>query len=260
MEKGIFAWFGFLDPIEVRLFQIAEAGFGHVALWWEDETWPKLVRRLDMVEMARENGLKVDSIHLPYRDINGIWKRGNQPIVKHYQEALREIAACGGKTCVLHVQDEWYKPQETRYGIRFFEGILRIAEQYGLRIALENTHHTEILEHLLHAFPVPHLGLCYDSSHDYYHTETKGALLGRLKERLLCLHLSDTDGVEDRHWIPGTGIVDFAVIQKTLSSVSFDGAQALEVCATVAQREEGPTFFLKEAHRAIGAATDLTDL
>lgn len=251
MQKGIFNWFGFLDPIEVRLEQIKESGFSHVALWWEDETWPKTVKRFDMVRMAEAADLTVDSIHLPYLEINDIWQEDNRKSTESYQNYLMEIASSGGKLCVLHLQNEWYEPETLEPGYRFIEGMVTLAEQLNLKIALENTHHTHLVSEALRLFPSKKLGICYDSSHDFFSTETHGALLKKHSERLFCLHLSDTDGLEDRHWTPGPGIVDFSMLNEEFRLAGYQGIRTLEVIANERQKELGAEAFLTEAYRSL---------
>ncbi len=251
MQKGIFNWFGFLDPIEVRLEQIARSGFGHVALWWEDETWPKLVKRFDMIKMVEKAGLALDSIHLPYLEINDIWQEDNRKISEIYQNYLQEIASSGGKLCVLHLQNEWYEPETLEPGYRFVQSMVTLAEQLKIKIALENTHHTHLLSEALRLFPSRNLGMCYDSSHDFYQTETQGELLKKHSERLFCLHLSDTDGQEDRHWTLGPGIVDLGMLKNEFRSVGYQGVRTLEVIANERQKELGAEGFLAEAYQSL---------
>lgn len=251
MQKGIFSWFGFLDSIENRLNQIKMSGFDHVALWWEDETWPLLVKRFDMLLMAEKAGLQVDSIHLPYYGINAIWEKDNQEITQCYRTYLEEIALSGGKICVLHLQNDWLNPQTLNHGYRFLESLVLLAEQLQLKIALENTHHTQLLSEAFKRFPSDSLGMCYDSSHDFYKTETKGALLKKHGDRLFCLHLSDTDGEADRHWTPGLGSVDFRMLHDEFQLFNYQGVYTLEVNADERQKELGAVAFLTEAYAAM---------
>ena len=251
MQTGIFSWFGFLDPIGVRLEQIKRSGFSHVSLWWEDETWPELVSRFDMVTMAEETGLAVDSIHLPYLEINGIWEKDNRKITEQYRTYLQEIASAGGKLCVLHLQNEWFEPESVASGYRFLESQLALAERLGMRIALENTHFTYLLGGALEQFPSSSLGLCYDSSHDFFETETRGLLLQENRDRVFCLHLSDTDGKKDRHWTPGPGIVDFSMLNRELQQAAYTGVHTLEVWADESQKELGAEGFLAQAKRSL---------
>ncbi len=251
MQKGIFSWFGFLESIEIRLGQINNCGFDHVALWWEDETWPTLVKRFDMVKMAEKAGLTVDSIHLPYLEINDIWKQDNKEITNCYATYLREIASSGGELCVLHLQNEWFAPESLASGYRFLESMVLLAEELQVKIALENTHHTYLLSDALNHFPSESLGMCYDSSHDFYKTESKGELLKKHGDRLFCLHLSDTDGQADRHWTPGLGMVDFKCLSHDFQSFGYRGVYTLEVLADQRQKELGAEAFLAESYEAL---------
>jgi len=48
-------------------------------------------------------------------------------------------------------------------------------------------------------------------------------------ERLIALHIQDTDGKKDRHWLPGQGIIDWAQFMKDLISIDYQGVLTLEI-------------------------------
>ena len=53
-------------------------------------------------------------------------------------------------------------------------------------------------------------------------------------DRLFTLHLHDTDGDGDRHWVPGRGIIDWGAFIDRLSVLNFTGSRILEVQSTLA--------------------------
>ena len=50
-----------------------------------------------------------------------------------------------------------------------------------------------------------------------------------LKEHLVGLHVSDRDQINERHWLPGEGIVDFMAVLSALESFGYSGYFTYEV-------------------------------
>lgn len=50
-----------------------------------------------------------------------------------------------------------------------------------------------------------------------------------LKDYLVGLHVSDRDAVNERHWLPGEGIVDFMSVLSALEKIGYDGCFTYEV-------------------------------
>ena len=51
-----------------------------------------------------------------------------------------------------------------------------------------------------------------------------------LCDYLVGLHVSDRDETNERHWLPGEGIVDFMSVIAALEKIGYDGYFTYEVC------------------------------
>ena len=51
-----------------------------------------------------------------------------------------------------------------------------------------------------------------------------------LRDYLVGLHVSDRDEINERHWLPGEGIVDFMSVIAALEKIGYDGYFTYEVC------------------------------
>ncbi|MBT5711916.1 hypothetical protein HOI71_12795 [Candidatus Poribacteria bacterium] len=49
-----------------------------------------------------------------------------------------------------------------------------------------------------------------------------------LADRLITLHVSDYNGIDERHWLPFRGVVDWAAFANALADVEFRGAFVYE--------------------------------
>jgi len=250
MKSGIFNWFGYVLPIEDRLKMIKEAGFDNVMLWWEDEDYPYFRDKKNFVSLAKEFGLGVDNIHLPYEDCNLLWSDKTSEREAHVNEVIKYLEGCkssGAEKVVLHTNRSSLSDVDYKNGYKSFDKIINFAEDIKIKVAVENTRKFNYTEFILNEFNSKYLGFCYDSSHDFIDGESKGEILNKWKNRLFCVHLSDNDGTDDKHWLPRKGIVDFKSIVSTIKTTSCDSL-SMEVYPSEEEKKLSPVEFLKIAY------------
>ncbi len=250
MKSGIFNWFGYVLPIEDRLKMIKEAGFDNVMLWWEDEDYPYFRDKKTFVSLAKEFGLGVDNIHLPYEDCNLLWSDKTSEREAHVNEVIKYLEGCkssGAEKVVLHTNRSSLSDVDYKNGYKSFDKIINFAEDIKIKVAVENTRKFNYTEFILNEFNSKYLGFCYDSSHDFIDGESKGEILNKWKNRLFCVHLSDNDGTDDKHWLPRKGIVDFKSIVSTIKTTSCDSL-SMEVYPSEEEKKLSPAEFLKIAY------------
>ncbi len=69
----MYAAFGFHVPFDQRMGLIADAGFDCTSLCWEHKNERARELKLAVPEIAREAGLEVESVHVPYSWCNDFW-------------------------------------------------------------------------------------------------------------------------------------------------------------------------------------------
>jgi sugar phosphate isomerase/epimerase len=226
MKYAMFSWFGYLQPFEERLKVVKEAGFDGVMFSWADETWPDLVKKEDMPDIIRKNGLYIENMHLPYLGYNPIWGKDGierQQLQKDFKEYLIAANTHGIDNVVMHTCDMDPFEYDLSQGLDFFREIEEAADRYEVNVAIENIIRKDILDMLLTELESEYVGLCYDSSHDYI-TQEEGThwILEKYKHRLKALHISDNNFEKDCHWIPGSGKIDFTLVKEILMEIDSD--------------------------------------
>jgi sugar phosphate isomerase/epimerase len=73
----------------------------------------------------------------------------------------------------------------------------------------------------------PDLRVCFDPNHLFDEEHT--ALLRAVGDRVAAVHFSDYDGLDERHWMPGEGVIDWREIVRTLSEIGYEGPYLYEV-------------------------------
>ena len=87
----------------------------------------------------------------------------------------------------------------------------------------------EELEEIVDGFPADRIGICLDVNHASPRTEIMPQLIRRLGPRINTFHISDTDGVDECHWFPGYGIIDWPACMKEIKALTRDVLLVLEV-------------------------------
>lgn len=252
MKKCIFSWFGYVIPLPERLKLIKESGFDATCLWWEDETYPQVIPVDDMPNMVSDQGLLIDNIHCPYQDVNDLWSQDKGVRNKMIDRYYSYIEACAKHKIshmIMHATDEVYFFSEKSIGVNSLLSIAKRAQDYGVKVAIENTRDYQVIDFLLSEIGIDSLGLCYDSSHDWIYGQSEGILLNKWKQRLLCTHLSDNNRLEDKHWIPGDGQVKWNKIMHDILSSTID-CITMELMSSKVKISK-PNLYLSTAYKRL---------
>ncbi len=252
-QLGIFSWFGFVMPLPKRLELIKKAGFDAATIWWEDEIGSPKIKKEKMPNIVRESGLILENIHVPYDDADDLWSESKtlrNKIVYRHIEWLNDCAELDIPVMLMHIIDRNFLPDPNKWGIESLSRLLKAAEDLGVKIAIENTGSVDYIDYVLRDLLSDHLVFCYDSSHDFIYSKEKAAILKKQGQRLKHLHLSDNDLAEDRHWLPGEGIIDWQQLSNAFPRDTYKGNITLEVYPGVEDIISSPQYFIEKAYRS----------
>lgn len=258
MPLGIYAWVGIPVPFTDRIAMIRDAGFETTSLWWEqDDPVRRRIREL-APEIVRNAGLTLDHIHVPYKHCAFLWRTNEEERLRVVDQHMAWIEDCRRQeipVMVMHVTaSQPMSPASRAAGLDSFRRIIHLAEDAGVTVALENTRHPSALYLVLDELPSLRLGLCFDSGHAIIHGKEPFELLHKWGHRLITTHLSDNDGILDRHWLPGDGVIDFQAMARAVDWPAYQGPLMLEVSAQ--DKEADLPQFLAAAHSRLSALAD----
>ena len=120
---------------------------------------------------------------------------------------------------------------------RSLDSLTATADGLGIRLACENLQHKgqtrplcrmEDLRRVIDDYPST-VGICLDTGHANNNGLDPADEARIAGERLIALHLQDTDAIEDRHWPPGLGNINWRRVAAALVEIGFDGAWTFEV-------------------------------
>ncbi|MBE6601410.1 MAG: sugar phosphate isomerase/epimerase [Ruminococcaceae bacterium] len=130
----------------------------------------------------------------------------------------------------------------------FLTRLCEVAKQYAVTICLENmpfacqclARPRQTLE-FVKSLGLENLRVCLDTGHaEVVGTTPADAVRLIGKDSLYALHVHDTDGLRDRHWIIGDGIIDWEDFGTALYEIGFDGCFSIEsvIDATLPKAEK----------------------
>ena len=91
----------------------------------------------------------------------------------------------------------------------------------------------------------PYFRVCLDTGHcAVTKNDPAEAVRAIGKEYLRVLHVHDNDGANDFHWLPETGVINWAEFSKALHDINFEGVFSLET--NVKRADLSPEEFKKE--------------
>lgn len=245
-----------------QLAQLKQDGMDYVELCLRENYEEQAALLPDAVQKIKAAGLVIWSIHLPFGESvspaapDETTRTANVNRIKQFVELTKD---CGAKTYVIHGS---YEPIETKdRPTMLANAILSLTElnQYmnaqGLTLALENLPRTcignSIEEMAFIAGQIPDLKFCFDTNHftqpkPNYNlrplqrllpslrakmnpvADTPTAYAAQFADRIATVHMSDYDGVDECHWFPGQGIIDFQTIHNTLAEAGFNAPVVFE--------------------------------
>ena len=200
----------------------------------EWETRAENIRKL-----ISQLGLKVWSCHLPYSKTLDISLPDEEQRAESIAIQKRMIRLCGEK---FHPQRLILHPSSEPIGDADRAGrlanarasigeLLPVAREIGAVLCIENLPRTclgRVTSEMLYLLePYPDLRVCFDTNHLLL--ETHEQYFRDLGDRIGTVHVSDYDRVDERHALPGDGVIDWPAFHYMLRSSGYDGIFMFEV-------------------------------
>ena len=191
-------------------------------------------------KFADEFGITLWSYHLPFYNPDeqvNISKLGEvaDSTVEYFCSMIDKAADVGIKTFVVHPSAEPVRDEVRAERLECAKkSLYKLAEHAKTKdavIAVEDLPRTclgrnsdEMLE-LISAHP--DLRICFDTNHLL--SEDISEFIRKVGKYIVTTHVSDYDFVNERHWLPGEGKIDWIRLKNDLESVGYDGYFLYEV-------------------------------
>ncbi len=227
---------------EERFKAVAQAGLSAV----EVSVPPEKCRDIDykMLEKnANEYGIELWSYHLPYYDtilkIDPAMpdKEVHKNTVNYFGELIKKGADIGIDKFVIHPsgepvptekaeREEWIKAS-----METLDELCEIAASCGAVLAVEDLPRTclgNCSDEIKRIISVnDKLRVCFDTNHLLGDDNLK--FMDAVGDKIITIHVSDYDFINERHWLPGEGDIDWKAMYAKLGEINYNGIWMYEL-------------------------------
>ncbi len=230
-----------------------------------------LINYEEISRLSKAYNIMLWSYHLPFTPVEEIELASLDSEVRKYTikylgELIKKASDIGVGKFVVHSSREFEgeRDEKIKYAMESLDILAEIANKEGAIICVEDLPRScigntsdEILE-LLSANDK--LRVCLDTNH--LMQEDVLSFVERVGDKIATLHISDYDFVNERHWLPGEGVIDWKKLYKALCDCGYDGVWMYEIgfaCPKTIIRDRDLNFgdFYRNANE-IFSGSDLT--
>lgn len=211
---------------DVKLMEIS-----HNATYFDKDL--DFINRADEIfAQAADYGVKINSIHLPFwpkLDPSSLDDEMRTYTVETFKKYLKAAAGSGIGIAVIHPSTEPIKDNERPAHMANSKTSLKLLSEYaesvGIRLAVENLPRSclcnrhEDTEQLLDF--APKLFTCFDTNHNLIDNNID--YIKAVGDKIITLHVSDYDFIDERHVLPTHGLNDWEGILSALEEVGYSG-------------------------------------
>lgn len=200
------------------------------------------------------SGLKVWSVHMPYSrtlDISVLDDLKRAENVQYMKDMMRVAGVFQPQYLVLHPSSEPITPDEREQRLSNSHAsigeLAPVAKEIGAVLCVENLPRTclgqngEEMMRLIEGYD--EVGLCFDTNHLLYQSH-EDYLRAVAKGKIKTVHLSDYDFADERHLIPGKGLIDNKALWAGIKENGYDGIMMFECYGEPAQLDTARQILL----------------
>ena len=188
-------------------------------------------------------GFKIRTLHLPQladHDLSSLDEDVRLKAIEK-QKALVEMGMClEPEVLVLHPdvgrteEKDWHlRHKALKESLKDFAPWCK---EKGLKIALENLtqisafQKSEFLLDVINSVDSDNIGICLDVNHLFL--ESHKDFIKNAGKHIITMHISDYDGINEKHHVPGKGVINWKELLSLLDEIGYDHTLIFE-CAGV---------------------------
>ena len=226
---------------EELFFQYEKAGIRAMELAIEEDKYETF--NYEMAKKWADNhNVQLWSLHLPFRPTEKVNFASNDELVRtntleYYTNIIKRASKAGIKIFVVHpnsnepIEEGEERAKKIEQIKKYLDMLAENAYKEGCVVAVENLPRSCIArnsDELLDLMKANEkLRVCYDTNHLMGQEATE--FIKAVGEKIITLHVSDYDFMNERHWLPGEGKNDWQKILKALRKVGYNGVWLYEI-------------------------------
>lgn len=219
--------------------------------------------------LLKEKTVFSSSVHLPFYgggvswDPSSLEESERREVVARISRLIRTHADMMAPHVTLHASNEpplSEHPARIDQVCRSIEGLIPLAEELHFSINIEYLPRTcigncvEELQYIMSRFPPEFTGICMDVNHIMNRWKELPGIIAELAPRIRTFHINDYDGVDEMHWFPGQGILDWPAVMREIRKMDHDVLlifETLNELGTKVSHFADPLFGIRQTENAI---------
>lgn len=189
--------------------------------------------------LAKKHGANIWSLHLPFWHFkfvepSALDKSVRQNTIKVFSEIIKRGADVGIDKFIVHPSGEPIDDKERSERLKCASETLSmladVCEKTGGVICVEDLPRTclgNCTAEMKFLTTDERLKICFDTNH--ITCEKPENVINALGNKIVTLHVSDYDFVDERHWLPGEGLIDWKNVISALKNVGYNGSFMYEI-------------------------------
>ncbi len=188
--------------------------------------------------LSKEFGIELWSFHLPFAPFEKIdisSEKLAEYSVSYCKQVIEKATKIGIKNFIVHASgepiDETDREKRMERAKKSLFELADFAEKFGATIAVEDLPRSCLgncasdISELISAHEK--LRICFDTNHLL--NEDFSYFIDTLGDKIITTHISDYDYVNERHWLPGEGKIDWQKMLSDLEKVGYNGPWLYEI-------------------------------
>lgn len=202
----------------------------------------------EIKKMSEDTGVKLWSYHLPFDglalNVANHDEKIRQQTIELEKRMIEKIAEYDIGIAVLHPSSEPIDDKDRAESMKYAKQSILIlnetAKKCGVTLAIENLPRTCIGRESCEIAEIikedSSLAVCFDVNHLLI--ESHKDFVESVGKRIKTLHISDYDFVNERHWAPGRGKINWKELFELLHKINYEGPFMNEVSNVVFDNEK----------------------
>jgi len=185
---------------------------------------------VEVIKYCKSIGLNPFFAHLFFNGCNDIWvnDESGDKLIADYKKDIKELSQLGIEIVCIHLTSKFVAPEYNELGLARIRDLNDFCKSLNIKLSLENTKIKGYQEYVMSNIQDDNLGICIDTGHVHCHFKDDYNF-DLFDKRISSLHIHDNNGIDDQHYLPYDGSIDWDKYMAGIKNNHFDGVYTLEV-------------------------------
>lgn len=215
-----------------------ENGIRYLEFRIVQDDYDEIARRVKIIlEEKEKSGIITRTVHLPQKgsfDLSQPDEELRLKALANQKKVVRHILALKPEVLVLHpcAGDVKVEKDEARMQalIESLKDFCAYCKTLGMKVAVENLTNgmVQTSDDLLRIMEGvgDNVGICFDVNHLL--KEPHKDFIRKVGKYIITMHVSDNDGIQERHFLPGDGVINWKELFEELEKIGYQQTMIVE--------------------------------